>query len=117
MIVQLVAAVAGLVVMVAPPVIGYGGTAADVDHIVGPVAIAVGIMAASEILRPLRWLGAGLGAILAGSVFFVARPLAGSMVVVVAAATMIVTASVRGRLHARFGGGWSALWRADRRAA
>ncbi|MDQ3955291.1 MAG: hypothetical protein M3285_07065 [Actinomycetota bacterium] len=115
MIGQLIASVAGLVVMMAPSLVGYGGLAADIDHIIGPVAIAVGIMAASQILRSMRWLQVGLGGLLLGSMFFVTRPATALVAVALATATLIFTAVVRGSLDVDFGGGWSSLWREEKR--
>ena len=114
-IAQLIASVAGLVVMMTPSLAGYEGLAADIDHVIGPLAIAVGIMAASQILRPLRWLQVGLGGLLLGSMFFVMRPPAGLVAVSLATATLILTAIVRGSLDVNFGGGWSSLWREEKR--
>ena len=110
---QLMAALAGLVVMTAPSLVGYGGTAADIDHIIGPLAISVGIIAASQILRAMRWLNLGSGLVLLGSIFATARPATGSVVVALAAATLVGAATVRGTIDVAFGGGWSSLWRKE----
>lgn len=111
MIAQLVAAGAGLFVMGAPGVFGYSGTAADLDHIVGPLAVSVGIMAASQILRGLRWSNVPLGLVLLGSLAATPRPAGGSVAVGVAGVVLVTTAIVRGRIDVEFGGGWSALLR------
>lgn len=115
MIAQLVAAATGLVVMAAPSLFGYGGLAADIDHVVGPLAASVGIMAASHILRAMRWIDVGLGVALLASVPFVTRGATGSVVIGIAAITLVGTAFMRGTVDTDFGGGWAALWRRDER--
>lgn len=111
MIAHLVAAAAGLVVMAAPSRAGYSGTAADIDHVVGPLAVSVGIIAASQILRAFRWINLPLGLVLIASTLIAARTTTGSIVVAVAGAALVATAFVRGRVDVASGGGWASLWR------
>ncbi len=111
MIAHLVAAVAGLVVMAAPSIFGYSGAAADIDHIVGPIATSIGVIAASQILRAMRWVNVPLGVVLIASTLVVTRTGWGVVVIVAAGATLGATAFVRGEIDVDFAGGWAALWR------
>ncbi len=111
MIAQVVAAGAGVVVMACPSVFGYGDLAADLDHIMGPLSISVGIMAASQILRAIRWIDLGLGMALLASLPLMARGTTGSIAIALAAGILIVSAFVRGTVDVELGGGWRALRR------
>lgn len=100
--------------MFAPAVLDYGGMAATSDRIVGPIAASVAAMAASEVLRALRWGNLFLGAwlVLAPvTLDFPARAWVNSSVAGVALA---LTALVRGRMKYHFAGGWIALFRRAR---
>jgi hypothetical protein len=44
----------GMWLMAAPAILGYGGTAATNDWIIGPRAATIAAVAASEVLRSLR---------------------------------------------------------------
>lgn len=115
MIAHLVAVVAGLVVMAAPSLFGYSGAAADIDHVVGPIAASIGLIAASQILRAMRWINVPLGVILIASTPIAPRTGWGAGAIVAAGATLVATAFVRGEIDVDFGGGWASLWR-DRRS-
>ena len=95
--------------MAAPAVLGYGGAAAASDRVVGPVVIAVGIVAASTITRGLRWANLGPGLwLLAGPALLgvPGRALASSL----GAGVLVLALTPWGRGDsARFGGGWRSL--------
>ncbi len=55
---HLIAAILGIWLMEALDLLGYGPQAAiaNNDHIIGPLAARVGLVAASEAIRNVRWL-------------------------------------------------------------
>lgn len=106
---QLLAAAIGIAVMAAPSLFGYGGIAADIDHIAGPIVASLGIMAASQILRALRWANVAIGGLLVATAPFLGRPLDSVVVAVAAGSLLLVTGLVRGTVDEDFGGGWSDL--------
>ncbi len=110
MIAHLVATVAGVGVMAAPSLFDYTGVAADVDHIVGPLIAAFGLMAASQILRALRWANICLALILLGSLIMSDRSAGGALAVALSGFLVGAASFVRGRIKTSFGGGWSSLW-------
>jgi hypothetical protein len=102
----------GIWLMAAPAVLGYGDPVAVSDRVVGPVIAAVGIMAISDVLRPLRWISTVVG------VWVVLAPWAlgaattdtavnGALVGLIVAGL----STVRGEVRHRIGGGWRAVWR------
>ena len=113
MIAQVIAAAVGIGVMAAPSLFGYGGLAADIDHVIGPLAASIGIMAASQILRAVRWVHLGSGVVLLVSVVLVDRTGVASACIAGAGVVLVGAAFVRGQLEVSFGGGWSARWKDD----
>jgi hypothetical protein len=106
-----VSALLGVWLMAAPAVLGYHGPERTSDRIVGPIVAALSIVAASAVMRALRW------AVLPAAVWLVLAPWVlgygggaklGSILVGLALAAL---APVRGRVAGRFGGGWRALFR------
>ena len=106
---QLATAAAGLWLMAAPTVLGYGGFAQSVDRMVGPIAVSVGVVAASGVVRGVRWLGLALGLallIIPWPAGYGTIPLVNSLIT---GGVVVVLAFVRGAVKDRYGGGWSAL--------
>ncbi len=106
---HIVAALLGICLMAGPSIFGYGGVAADVDHTLGPLAVSIALMAASQILRALRWANVVIGGVLAASALLLARPSDATIAVIGIAVALAATGLVRGRISERFAGGWSAL--------
>lgn len=109
MFAHLLAAAIGIALMTAPSLLGYGGIAADIDHIAGPVVASLGVMAASQILRALRWANVVIGGLLMATAPLLGRPLGSVVVAVAAGSLLIATGLVRGTVDEEFGGGWSDL--------
>jgi len=114
MIAQLINASIGLWLMIAPAALGYGGAWAVSDRIVGPCVLSLAWVAAGQCTRSVRlWLRPL-------ALWLVAAPLALSWDAVpainsAACGMAIVGLSfVRGRIDHHFGGGWVALFRAER---
>lgn len=106
---QITAVILGIALMAAPSILHYDGVAADVDHTLGPLAVAVGLMAASQILRGLRWVNLVIAIVLGASIPILQQPRDGTLAVVLIALALVGTALVRGTISERFAGGWSAL--------
>jgi hypothetical protein len=110
---QLINAMLGIWLMAAPTILGYGGPARTNSHIVGPLAVSCAVIALWEVTRPVRWgnLALGLWLLVAPWVFTDTwGALFNSSLV---GLLLMAFALVRGTVEPqRFGGGWSALWRA-----
>jgi len=55
-------ALAGIWLMAAPSVLGYGGAGRVSDLIAGPLAVSAAVIAMSQVTRPIRWVTLPLGA-------------------------------------------------------
>jgi hypothetical protein len=105
-------ALTGLWLMAAPSILHYGAGARVSDLIVGPMAVSAAIVAMSEVTRAVRWATLPLGAWVVMAPWLLGAPNAARVSGVVAGTLLMAVALVRGRLRARFGGGWAVLWRA-----
>lgn len=102
----------GVWLTAAPVVLGYADPARTNDHIVGPLVVAVSVIAMSEVTRGLRWLNVLF------ALWLIVAPWVlgyddGWLIIhssVLALVIWFVTA-VRGTVTQQFGGGWSVLWR------
>jgi hypothetical protein len=111
---RLLAAGVGFGLMAAPAVLAFGGVAADVHRIAGPLATSVAVVAMAQVTRPLRWCNAVLGAALVAAGLAIGGPLPAAANMVLAGSALAALAAVRGRITDRFGGGWSTAWRVGR---
>jgi hypothetical protein len=111
---RVLAAGVGLWLMAAPAALSFGGVAADVHRIVGPLAASVAAVAMAQATRPVRWCNAVLGALLVGAALVVDAPRAAAANMVLSGVALAALATVAGRITDRFGGGWRAAWRAHR---
>ena len=109
---QIVMAVMGVWLMVAPGVFGFSKNIADNAHIVGPLIATFSIIAASECTRNVRLFNLPL------AVWLLAAPLvlrydndAALMNDYVVAIVIIFLFLAKPRRKRRFGGGWPGLWR------
>jgi hypothetical protein len=110
---QLLAIVIGLGVMAAPDLLALGDAVADAFHVLGPIGVAVGAMAASSVLRELRRLHLLLGPAIAGSALLLGGSPAAIAVGFGAGAMLVILAFPGGADPAPLGGGWRALWAGD----
>lgn len=104
----------GVWLIAAPSVLGVEGRAADSAHILGPLIASVGLMAASDILRGLRWCQLPLGALMMVSAFVFSQPTSGRINAAVSGAAVIGLCLIKGRVKRRFGGGWASLLKSHR---
>lgn len=114
---QAVVSALGVWLMFAPAVLGYVGTAAATNHrLIGPTIAAVGFVATSEITRSLRWVNVACAVWLLVSPWVLESSTAATITSVVVAVAVGLLAPLGKPNPARFGGGWSSLWRPERLA-
>lgn len=104
-----VAVAVGVWLMTAPAVLGYTGTPASNDRIVGPIAISVAIIAMWEVVRGVRLVNVVLGAWLAAAAFVLGYPTAGMVSAALSGVTLLVTSVPETGTKHRYGGGWRSL--------
>jgi hypothetical protein len=107
---QLAAFALGIWLTAAPGVLGYGGTPAANDHVVGPLAAMFGLVAVFEVTRPVRWVNLLLGLWLVFSPWVLGYAPPELVNATAVGIGLAVLACVRGRRGESFGGGWKALW-------
>lgn len=95
-------------------VLSYGGPAADVDRILGPVAGGLAFVAIWAIAHPLRWATVPVGALLVVAPAL-GYPAAAAVSSVLSGLAIVALAFVGGDPDGAFGGGWSVLWSGRRR--
>ena len=109
---HLIAAMLGVWLMAAPDVLAYGlrAAASNNDHIVGPLIVTIGLVAATEATRNVRWANIPLGAWLLLAPWVLGydnnQALLNDMGVGVA---VLLLSLVEGKRKHRFGGGWRSL--------
>lgn len=110
---QIGAIVLGIWLLVAPAVLPSTASGADVDRIVGPVVIWLGVLSLRSVTRPCRVLNVLSGMFLTIAPWLVPNtaPLILSSVLVGWA--IIVLSIPRGIVHQRTGGGWWTIIRPD----
>jgi len=94
---------AALWLMFTPLTLGSDGGIANVNHVVGSLALTFAVIALAETGRPARYVNVALGALLIGSLFFVEAGGAEIASAVVAGLALIVLALPRGRITRRWG--------------
>lgn len=100
----------GIWMMLAPAVLGYSGSAATSDRIVGPTAAAVAWIAASEATRSIRWVNVPLGLWLVVSPLVLNPPASATLHVIVSGIALVASAIALAPMPAdEYGGGWRAL--------
>lgn len=105
-----VAIATGIWIMAAPALLGYSGSAATNDRIVGPIAAAAAWIAASEATRSMRWVNLPLGLWMIASPLLLDHAAAATIHSIVSGIVLIATALAIGPLPRHsYGGGWKAL--------
>jgi hypothetical protein len=109
---QIVMAIMGVWLMVAPGVFNYSKTMADNAHIVGPLIATCSIIATSECTRNVRLFNLPLAVwLLAAPVVIGFDSDTALMNDYAVAIVIIFLFIVKPKRKHRFGGGWPALWR------
>jgi hypothetical protein len=107
----------GIWLMAAPAILGYVGAARTNAHIVGPLAVSCAVIALWEVTRPMRWGNFVLGLWLLVASWMFTDAWAAFLNSSLIGLLLMAFALVRGTVEPqRFGGGWSALWRATQRS-
>ncbi|HET9016807.1 MAG TPA: hypothetical protein VFN57_14500 [Thermomicrobiaceae bacterium] len=106
---QLVAAAAGIWLIVAPAALASGSGATTLDRIVGPLAAATGLAAAWRATRILRWVNLPVGLTLVVAPWFLGLETAAVVVAVTAGVVLVAAAFLGGRTTGANGGGWRAV--------
>lgn len=102
-------ATCGLWLMASPDVLGYGDPARMNDRIVGPIIVALSVIAISGVTRTLRLavIPLGIWLLIAPIVLgYDTTPLVNS---IVTGLVVIPLSLVHGAVNNRFGGGWASL--------
>jgi hypothetical protein len=102
----------GIWLEVAPDVLGFEGTSANNDYIIGPLVASFSIIAISEVTRGAKRLNTilGLGLFFAPMLFHYNEVTA--LVNDMLAGILIVIFSFKkGKRKHRFGDGWKAIWK------
>jgi hypothetical protein len=111
MVSQIITALLGVWLMVAPSVLDFTGPARLSALIAGPLAASIGVIAIFEVTRPLRWLNLIIGAWLLVSPLLVSQPAVSAINSEVTGLLLGAAALRRGSVRGQYGGGWSALVR------
>jgi hypothetical protein len=110
---QLINAMLGIWLMAAPTILGYVGPARTNHQIVGPLAVSCAVIALWEVTRPVRWGNLALGLWLLVAPWMFTDTWGALFNSSLVGLLLMAFALVRGQAEPqRFGGGWSALWRA-----
>lgn len=105
----------GIWMMIAPAVLGYAGSAATSDRILGPTAAAVAWIAATEATRSLRWVNVPLGLWVLASPLVLDHSAIAAAHSVTSGVLLIATALAIGVVPKEsYGGGWKALLQSEK---
>jgi hypothetical protein len=110
---QIVLTLAGLWLMVAPAVLGYGDPAATSDRVAGPVMAAVGFLSIFAITRGLRWLNLPVGGWLLLAPWLLGFPTDATLSSSTVGLLAVALAWTGAPDQSRYGGGWRALYDVD----
>ena len=114
MIAQVINALLGIFLMVAPGLFGLEQPASDNFHIFGPVIASFSVISWWEATRGVRLWNVPMGAWLIVSPLFLSYASTTATIVAVGVGIAVVgLAFVEGKTKKRYGGGWSAIWRKD----
>jgi NAD(P)-dependent dehydrogenase (short-subunit alcohol dehydrogenase family) len=88
----------------------YTGPAAVNEYVVGPIIAAIGLVAAWEAMRELRWANLPFGLWLLIAPWLLGAPEAAILNDLAGGIALLAFAPAGGDVSGRYGGGWSALW-------
>ena len=106
---QMSLVVAGLWLMAAPAVLGYGGDAATSDRIAGPILAALSFLAVFSITRGLRWASLPIGAWLVVGPWLLDFPTDATVSSMVCGVATLALAPRGSPDQGKYGGGWLTL--------
>jgi hypothetical protein len=108
---QTISTAIGIWLMAAPAVLGFGRPASTNAHIIGPLVSTFACIAVWEATRPIRWVNLPLAVWLIAAPLVLGHPQAGAINSVLCGIAIATFSCLGGGVQARFGGGWSAVWR------
>ncbi|MBF9253969.1 SPW repeat protein [Pontibacter sp. 172403-2] len=111
---QIINAILGIWLMVSPAILASDKTVANNDHIIGPLIAAFAVISwweATRVVRlynllPAAWLLLAPWVLGYSDTTAILNDMAVGLLV-------IILCFVKGKVDARFGGGWSAIWGKD----
>ncbi len=108
---QIINAMIGIWLMVAPSALHYTTSGAISNYIVGPILATFALVACWEVTRVLRKVGIAIGVWLVFAPWILGYsemlPILNDTLCGIAA---IIFAFVKGEIKSNYGGGWQALW-------
>lgn len=104
----------GIWLEAAPAVLSYGGIAADVDRLLGPIAGSLAFVAIWSVVHMLRWATVPIGVLLVVAPVL-GYPAEAAVSSIVSGLAIIGLAFVGGVPDESFGGGWPAVLRGRER--
>ncbi len=109
---QLINVIAGIWIIAAPYLFGFNKTAADVNHIIGPLVVLFSFIALWEVNRSARLLNiiTGICLLLSPWVFHFSPPFAFTINTATGAVVMVCSL-FKGKINHQYGGGWLSLFR------
>ena len=111
---QIINTFAGLWLIVAPWLLGYGESASQNGYIIGPVIITFSVVAYWEATRVVRKWNWPLAAWLLVAPWILDYNSDAAIISDMAIGIIVlVFSSVRGKIEQGYGGGWSSLWKED----
>lgn len=113
---QVVLALCGLWLMVAPAVLDYGDPAATSDRVAGPVMAAIGFLSIFAITRGLRWVNLPVGLWLVIAPWLLDFPVDAMVSSIAIGVAGLALSWIGAPDQRRYGGGWRALLDTDRLA-
>lgn len=112
---QALSALLGIWLMVAPALLdSFSDTASANNRVVGPLVVAFGVIAMSEVMRSVRFGNTLAGAWLVFACFLFGYRDVALLTTLLAALGIVALSLISGdHQPGRFGGGWQALWDDD----
>lgn len=108
---HVIAAAVGIWLMIAPTLLGFEGTPAEISHrIAGPLIATFSIIAWWQVLRAVRMTSAVAGAWLVIAPIVLGHPAAAAWNSVLSGLAVVGFSLIRGKVTTRYGGGWRALF-------
>ena len=102
----------GLWLLLAPGVFGENARIPEAQRLVGFLSMVAAVLASFEVTRSVRWLHAGLGAVLLLLPLYAGTQPGAALVSEWGSGLVLIgCACSKGKIIRRYGGGWTALWK------
>lgn len=113
MITPTINSLTGLWLIIAPAALGYGDPSATLDRIIGPIIVAIALIAMREATRKVQYLNIMLGLVLLILPWFLSATGIALVAQVVTAVLIVVFSWFAEKPRHTYGGGWKALGASD----